>query len=68
MHETQLILYDGAERMLRKMGIDPQSVNPSEIRADYEAMQARKSTLEKTYNAAEKDMRSLQQNMINHAL
>ena len=65
MHETQLILYDGAERMLRKMGIDPQSVNPSEIRADYEAMQARKSTLEKTYNAAEKDMISLQQNMIN---
>ena len=65
MHETQLILYDGAERMLRRMGIDPQSVNPSEIRADYEAMQARKSTLEKTYNAAEKDMRSLQQNMIN---
>ncbi|WP_198014787.1 hypothetical protein [Oribacterium sp. NK2B42] len=65
MHETQLILYDGVERMLRKMGIDPQSFNPSEIRADYEAMQARKSTLKKTYNAAEKDMRSLQQNMIN---
>ncbi len=38
MHETQLILYDGAERMFRKMGIDPQSVNPSEIRANYKAM------------------------------
>ena len=36
MHETQLILYDGAERMLRKMGLDPKSVNAAEIRADYE--------------------------------
>ncbi|MCR5789984.1 MAG: relaxase/mobilization nuclease domain-containing protein [Lachnospiraceae bacterium] len=61
MHETELILYDGAERMLRQMGIDPKSVNPSEIRADYEAMQAQKTALEKTYKSAEKEAKSLQQ-------
>lgn len=65
MHETQLILYDGAERMLRKMGLDPKSVNPVEIRADYEAMQTRKATLERTYKSAEKEVKALQQKLIN---
>ena len=65
MHETQLILYDGAERMLRKMGLDPKSVEPSEIRADYEAMQSRKTILEKTYKSAENEVQSLQQKMDN---
>ncbi len=65
MHETQLILYDGAERMLLKMGLDPKSVNAAEIRADYEAMQARKATLERTYKSAEKEAKTLQQKMAN---
>ena len=65
MHETQLILYDGAERMLLKMGLDPKSVNADEIRADYEEMQARKATLEKTYKSAEKEAKALQQKMAN---
>ena len=65
MHETQLILYDGAERMLRKMGLDPKSVDPTEIRADYEAMQARKTTLERSYKSAEKDANALQQKLSN---
>ena len=65
MHETQLILYDGAERMLLKMGLDPKSVNADEIRADYESMQARKATLERTYKSAEKEAKALQQKMAN---
>ena len=65
MHETQLILYDGAERMLLKMGLDPKSVNAAEIRADYESMQARKATLERTYKSSEKDAKTLQQKMAN---
>ena len=65
MHETQLILYDGAERMLRKMGIVPKSVDPSEIRKDYESMLLRKLQLEKTYKTTEKDARTLQQNLSN---
>lgn len=65
MHETQLILYDGAERMLLKMGLDPKSVNAAEIRADYESMQARRTTLENTYNSAEKEAKALQQKMAN---
>ena len=65
MHETQLILYDGAKRMLIKMGLEPKSVNADEIRADYESMQARKAILEKTYKSAEKEAKALQQKMAN---
>ena len=65
MHETQIILYDGAERMLRQMGLDPKSVNPAEIRSDYEAMQARRAVLEMTYKSADKEAQSLQQKMAN---
>ena len=65
MHETQLILYDGAERMLQKMGLDPKSVNVEEIRADYDAMQARKINLEQIYKRAEKEAQSLEQKLVN---
>ena len=65
MHETQLILYDGAKRMLQKMGLDPKSVEPSEIRADYEAMLTRKTILEKTYKSAEKEAQNMQQKLNN---
>ena len=65
MHETQLILYDGAERMLRKMGLDPKSVNPAEIRADFETMQTHKISLEKIYKGTEKEIKALQQDMTN---
>lgn len=65
MHETQLILYDGAERMLRRMGFDPKSVDVAEIRADYESMQSRKSVLERTYKTAEKEAKTLQQKYSN---
>ncbi len=65
MHETQLILYDGAERMLQKIGLDPKSVDSDEIRADYEAMLTRKTALEKTCRSAEQEARSLKQKMAN---
>ena len=65
MHETQLILYDGAERMLQKMGLDPKSVSTDEIRKDYEAMQRHKLVLENTYKSAERDANTLRQNLFN---
>ncbi|MCR4654564.1 MAG: relaxase/mobilization nuclease domain-containing protein [Eubacterium sp.] len=65
MHETQLILYDGAARMLQKSGLDPKSVNPDEIRKDYEAMQSRKFDLEKSYKTAEKEANFLKQKLSN---
>lgn len=65
MHETQLILYDGAEHMLQKFGLDPKSVNAEEIRKDYEAMQTRKTELENTYKYTEKETEDLKQKLSN---
>ena len=65
MHETQLILYDGAERMLRKMGLNPKSIDTAEIRTDYEAMQTRRVALERKYKSAEKKLQSYQQYLSN---
>ena len=65
MHETQLILYDGAERVLQKMGLDPTSINSSEIRQDYESMQGRKVMLENKYKQSENSSKALQQKLTN---
>ena len=65
IHETQLILYDGAERMLQKMGLEPKSVNPDEIRKDYKAILSHKAELEKTYKSAEKETKVLKQKFDN---
>ena len=47
------------------MGLDPKSVKPSEIRADYETMLTRKTILEKTYKSAEKEAQNMQQKLNN---
>lgn len=65
MHETQLILYDGAERMLRKMGIDPKTTNLKEIRNDYESMKAQHKMLINIYTTAEKNTNKLRQALSN---
>lgn len=65
MHETELILYDGAEHMLRNMGLDPNHVNVTDIRTDYEDMLSRKNILETRYITSEKEARILQQSLSN---
>ena len=65
MHETQLILYDGAERMLQKMGLNLNSINIDDIRADYEAMKANKTILDKKMRSAEEEANKLKLNITN---
>ncbi|MBO5623766.1 MAG: relaxase/mobilization nuclease domain-containing protein, partial [Butyrivibrio sp.] len=65
MHETELILCDGAEHMLRNMGLDPSHINVADIRADYEDMLSRKNILEMKYNSSEKEAKILQQSLSN---
>lgn len=61
MHETQLILYDGAERMLRKIGLTPENLNIKEIRKDYETLITQKTIAENNSKAYEKEVHDLQQ-------
>ena len=65
MHETELILYDGAERILKQMGLDPKSVNPSEIRVDYEAMLLHKTSIENNCRAKNREIQLLNQKLKN---
>lgn len=65
MHETQLILFDGAERMIQKMGLNPKKTNPIEIRKDYENIVTKKLFLSNKYVLTENKIKSLQKNLSN---
>ena len=54
-HETQIILFGGAENMLKRYGIKTASLDVEKMRAEYDAMAAQKAKLKKTYQTAEKE-------------
>ena len=58
-HETELILHDGAENMLKRFGINPKNIDVEKLRNDYNALYSKKQTLQKTYKAAEKETADL---------
>lgn len=66
-YESQLILYDGAERMLQQSGINPSSCNLEMLKAEYQALSFQKSELTATYRNCEKDIRELNRKLENLA-
>ena len=54
-HETQIILFGGAENMLKRYGIKTASLDVEKMQAEYEAMTTQKAKLKKTYQTAEKE-------------
>ena len=58
-HETELILHDGAENMLKRFGINPKNIDVEKLRSDYKALYSKKQALQKTYKAAEKETANL---------
>ena len=58
-HETELILHDGAENMLKRFGINPKNIDVEKLRSDYNALYSKKQALQKTYKAAEKETADL---------
>ncbi len=54
-HETELILHDGAENMLKRFGINPKNIDVEKLRSDYNALYSKKQALQKTYKSAEKE-------------
>ena len=55
-HETQIILFGGAENMLRRYGIKTASLDMEKMQAEYDAMTVQKAKLKKTYQIAEKEV------------
>lgn len=64
-HETELTLFDGAENMLKRFGINPKTLNLEQLQADYNALQTKKSDLQKTYKSAEKEISDLNHKLAN---
>ena len=54
-HETQIILFGGAENMLKRYGIKTTSLDVEKMQTEYDAMAVQKAKLKKTYQVAEKE-------------
>ena len=64
-HETELLLHDGAENMLRRMGIDLKNLDLDKLRSDYDALYSKKETLQATYKSAEKEIKAFSRKLDN---
>ena len=64
-HETELLLHDGAENMLKRFGIDLKTLDVEKLRSDYNALYAKKQALQKTYKSAEKETADLNRKLDN---
>lgn len=64
-YESQLILYDGAKRILEQSGINPSSCNIEKLKSEYQALSSQKSELTATYRGCEKDVKELNRKLEN---
>ena len=64
-HETELLLHDGAENMLKRFGIDLKTLDVEKLRGEYNALYSKKETLQNTYKSAEKDINALSRKLDN---
>ena len=64
-HETELILHDGAENMLKRFGIDLKTLDVEKLRSDYNALYSKKQALQKTYKSTEKETADLNRKLNN---
>ena len=54
-HESQLLLYDGAEAMLKRFGLNPQTIKYEHLRQEYDSLCASKTELQKNYHSLQKE-------------
>ena len=64
-HETELLLHDGAENMLKRLGISPKTLDIEKLRNEYNSLYSKKETLQKTYKSAEKEIHALNRKLDN---
>lgn len=64
-HESQIILYGGARRMLEQAGINLKSLNIDKLKAEYQELMKEKNELTATYKNCEKEVKSLNRKLEN---
>lgn len=58
-YESQIILFDGAERMLIRKGISPGQLNLKKIRADYQFLLSQKNSFVLQHKSAKNELKEL---------
>ena len=64
-HESQIILYGGARRMLEQAGISLKGLNIDKLKAEYQELTAQKKELTATYKNCDKELKSLNRKLEN---
>ena len=64
-HESEIILYGGAKRMLERYGINPKQLQPNTLKKQHQKLQEQKKSLSSTHKSAEKESQQLQQKLDN---
>lgn len=64
-HESQIILYGGARRMLEQAGLNLKSLNIDKLKTEYLELTAQKKELTATYKNCEKEEKSLKRKLEN---
>ncbi len=63
--ETELLLYSGAENMLKQLGINPKILDLETLQKEYNLLYQKKLTMQQTYKSAEKEIAKMQQQITN---
>ena len=63
-HESEIILFGGAKRMLEQMNVDLKSVNVNKWNAEYQELETKKKELSVTYKTSEKESKELRQQLM----
>ncbi|MGL5436130.1 MAG: relaxase/mobilization nuclease domain-containing protein, partial [Lachnospiraceae bacterium] len=64
-YESNLILYDGAKRILKQKGLDIKTLNVDSLKAEYQKLLSQKKELTTTYQSSNKELRGLNRKMEN---
>ncbi len=64
-HETELILFDGARRKLKQIGITPKMSLLNQVNSDLEKLEKKRGELEKKCRSASREKRAPEQKMEN---
>ena len=65
MHETQLILFDGARRQIEKMGLAPEKLDIDLIKKDISEMEMKHNNLRDRYRSEQKEASKIQKKLKN---
>ena len=64
-HETELLLHDGAENMLKRFGINLKTLDIEKLRSDYNALCRKKAALQQTCKSAGNEISDLNRKLDN---